>query len=139
MKIFKIALKILFGLFFVAAGIGHFRDTDFFLNIMPPYLPWHLAIVYFSGGAEIGLGIALVIPKTSRLAAWGLIALLVAVFPANIYVFQNQDLLPASPMLHLLRLPMQGVMILWAWIYTRSRPRPHGFGEDKDRDGGPGF
>lgn len=126
MKILKVALKIVFGLFFVTTGITHFSNPDFFLKIVPPYLPWHPALVNLSGIAEIGLGIALMIPKTSRLAAWGLIALLLAVFPANIYVFQNQDLLPASPMLHLLRLPMQGVMILWAYVYTRSPAKPPG-------------
>jgi uncharacterized membrane protein len=60
------------------------------------------------------------VPKTSRFAAWGLIALLIAVFPANIYDYQNRESFPQLPPLaHLLRLPMQGVLILWAYVYTR--------------------
>jgi uncharacterized membrane protein len=53
------------------------------------------------------------------LAAWGIIALLIAVFPANIYVYQHQDVLPAPPILHFLRLPLQGVFILWAYWHTK--------------------
>ncbi|MFO0944993.1 MAG: DoxX family protein [Planctomycetota bacterium] len=112
-------IKFLFAAFFVLAGVGHFANPNFFLKIMPPYLPWHLELVYLSGAFEILLGLMLLIPPLQRWAAWGLIALLIAVFPANIYLFQNQHLLPASPTLHLLRLPFQGVLILWAYAYTR--------------------
>ena len=86
---------------------------------MPPYLPWHLPLVYASGVAEISLGLLLLVPRYSRLAAWGIIALLIAVFPANFYLFQHQDILPAPPLVHLLRLPLQGFFILWAWWHTR--------------------
>lgn len=116
-------LKVLFAAFFVLAGVGHFANPNFFLKIMPPYLPWHRELVYLSGGLEILLGLLLLIPRFQRHAAWGLIALLIAVFPANIYLYQNQHLLPASPTMHLLRLPFQGVLILWAYAYTRpARP-----------------
>ena len=54
------------------------------------------------------------------MAAWGIVALLIAVFPANVYLYQHQDILPASPSVHLLRLPLQGVFILWAYWHTRS-------------------
>ena len=97
----------------------HFIKPDFYLKIMPPYLPLHLELVCLSGFFEIALGVMLLVPRFSRVAAWGIIALLIAVFPANIYVFQNQDVLPAPPIIYLLRLPLQGVFILWAYWHTR--------------------
>ena len=123
MRILKLVSKVLCAIFFIGAGVTHFTNFEFFHKIVPPYLPMKEAIVYVSGICEIGLGLGLLIPATSRWAAWGLIALLVAVFPANIYVYQNQDLIPASPTFHLIRLPLQGVLILWAWWHTRpDRP-----------------
>jgi uncharacterized membrane protein len=81
-------------------------------------------MVYLSGVAEILLGAMLMFSDFQRLAGWGLILLLIAVFPANIYAYQHQELLPAAPLLHLLRLPLQGLLILWAYWYTRTdRPR----------------
>ncbi len=111
--------KLLFAALFVAAGVGHFAATGFYLKIMPPYLPYHRELVLISGGFEVALGLMLAIPRTSRLAAWGLIALLIAVFPANIYVYQHRDLFPLPEVVHLLRLPAQGLLILWAYAYTR--------------------
>jgi uncharacterized membrane protein len=111
--------KVSFATLFISAGIGHFVATDFFLKIMPPYLPLHLPILLVSGVIEIILGILLLVPKQSRLAAWGIIAPLIAVFPANIHVYQHQELLPLPSIIHLLRLPLQAVLILWAFAYTR--------------------
>ena len=111
--------KYLLALFMVGAGTMHFVTPDFYLKIMPPYLPLHLELVYLSGFFEIALGVLLLVPRFSRVAAWGIIALLIAVFPANIYVYQHQDVLPAPPILHLLRLPLQGLFILWAYWHTR--------------------
>jgi len=76
--------------------------------------------VLVSGVIEIILGILLLVPRYSRLAAWGIIALLIAVFPANIHVYTHQELFPFPPLAHLLRLPLQGVLILWAFVYTRQ-------------------
>ncbi len=104
----------------IGAGIMHFVNPDFFLKIMPPYLPLHYELVLLSGFCEILLGLLLLVSRYSATAAWGIMALLVAVFPANIYLFQNQEILPAPPLMHLLRLPVQGVFMLWAWWYTRS-------------------
>jgi len=104
---------------FALGGVGHFAATDVYLKIMPPYLPSHLALLLLSGVVEVVLGPLLLVPTTSRLAAWGLIALLIAVFPANLYMFQHPEKFPLSPTLLLLRLPLQGVLILWAWAYTR--------------------
>jgi uncharacterized membrane protein len=120
MKIFKTLSRFLFGLLFVGAGVMHFVAPAFYLKIMPPYIPFHLALVYFSGLFEIALGAMLLVRKWARLAGWGLILLLIAVFPANIYLYQHQDLIPdLSPFWHLMRLPIQGVLILWAYWYTR--------------------
>lgn len=120
MKTIKTALKYLMAIFYVGAGVNHFINPDFYLKIMPPYLPWHAELVYLSGVIEIALGLMLLIPRYTRLAAWGIIALLVAVFPANIHLALNPEIIPsASPTVHLIRLPIQGVFILWAWWYTR--------------------
>lgn len=107
---------------FIVAGLGHFLRTDFFVKMMPPFLPLHRTLVIVSGVFEVVLGILLLVPRFSRLAAWGIIALLVAVFPANIHIYRHQELFPLPPIAHLLRLPMQGVLILWAFAYT-SMPR----------------
>jgi uncharacterized membrane protein len=111
--------KYLLAIFMIVAGMMHFVNPAFFLKAMPPYLPLHKELVLVSGVCEILLGILLLVPKTSRLAAWGVVALLIAVFPANLYVFQHQDILPAPPIVHLLRLPLQGVFVLWAYWHTR--------------------
>ena len=119
MKRFKLITRIVCGGFYAFAGITHFAQPEFYLNIMPPYILFHGAMVALSGVAEIVLGVALIAPKTSRFAGWGIIALLIAIFPANIHLFLNQELMEASPAVHLLRLPMQGVLALWAYWYTR--------------------
>ena len=119
MLLFKLITKIIFGVLFVAAGANHFVNPKFYLDIMPPYLPWHYALVIVSGIAEIVLGIGLLIPQTSTYAAWGLILLLIAVFPANLHMAMNPDLFPTIPAFALwLRLPLQGLLILWAYWYT---------------------
>lgn len=123
MKRIKLISKYLLAIFMIGAGTMHFVNPEFFLKIVPPYLPFHKELVLVSGVCEILLGVLLLIPKCSHLAAWGIIALLIAVFPANIYLFQNQDLMPASPLVHFLRLPLQGVFILWAYWHTRPAER----------------
>ncbi len=123
MRIVKTVSRWVFAFFFISAGILHFRTPDFYLKIMPPYIPWHQAMVDISGVAEIALGAMLLVSKLQRLAGWGLILLLVAIFPANIYVYQHQELFPGvPPIAHLLRLPLQAVFILWAYWYTRPEP-----------------
>jgi uncharacterized membrane protein len=109
---------------FIVAGVMHFVRPDFYMKIMPPYLPLHLELVYASGLFEILLGALLLSKRFARLAGWGLVLLLIAVFPANIYVYQHQDLVPGSALLHLLRLPLQAVLVLWAYWYTRPDDRP---------------
>ena len=119
MKKIKVVSKVVLAGFLVFAGSMHFARPEFFLKIMPPYLPFPMGLVLISGAFEILLGICLLIPRLSRVAAFGIIALMLAVFPANIYLFQHQEILPAPPLVHLLRLPMQAVFILWAYWHTR--------------------
>ncbi len=123
MRYVKIGLKILLGVFMIAGGVNHFVSPEFYLKLMPPYIPAHKLMVDLSGIAEIVLGIGLLVPvpRISRLSAWGIIALLIAVFPANIHVFLHQEeIFPdVAPAAHLIRLPLQGVLILWAWWFTR--------------------
>ncbi len=116
----KFAMKWLMGILLILIGIRHFTQPDFFVKIVPPYLPWHLTLVYISGVAEIGLGAMLLVPKWSHLAAWGIIALLIAVFPANLHMAMNPQLYPSlSPTALYARLPFQGVLIAWAYWFTR--------------------
>jgi uncharacterized membrane protein len=122
----KLILKFLLAMFFVLAGFNHFFHTAFYLHIMPPYLPWPLPLVYVSGLFEILLGILLLVPKFTRIAAWGLIALLIAVFPANIHMAINHDVYPEYSAVALwIRLPLQLVLVGWtSWYaipFARSR------------------
>jgi uncharacterized membrane protein len=115
-------LRRLYGIFFVAAGINHFVNTAFYRSIMPPYLPWHGELVWLSGAAECVLGALLCIQRTSRVGGWGLVALLLAVFPANVHMALNSELYPGIPVPALwARLPLQGVLIALA-IYLSSAP-----------------
>ena len=112
------------GLFYVGGGIVHFVNPGFYLPMMPPYLPYHLELVYLSGLAEIVLGAAVLVPRTRRLAAWGIILLLIAIFPANLHIAMNDVPLAGATegagVWNWVRLPFQGVLIWWAWLYTRA-------------------
>ena len=120
MRIIKNIFKYLLAFAFVLAGANHFINTAFYLSMMPPVLPAHLFLVYLSGICEIVLGALLLIPKYSRFAAWGLVALMIAVFPANIYMALNAQLFPQfTPTAIWLRLPLQFVLIAWAFWYAR--------------------
>jgi uncharacterized membrane protein len=121
MQRIKLILKYILVIFFVCAGFNHFINSAFYLKIMPPFLPWHSALVYLSGFLEIVLGLLLLIPKLTQTAAWGLVALLVAVFPANIHMAINHELFPEYSVMALwLRLPLQFVLIAWTCWYTPS-------------------
>ena len=115
-------LKWLFGILFALAGANHFIHTEFYVSIMPPYLPWHTALVYVSGAFEVVLGVMLLIRRVERLAAWGLLALIVAVTPANVHMAIHPEHFPAySPVALWVRLPLQLVLIAWAFWFTRPR------------------
>ena len=107
---------------YIYIGIRHFIDPDFFLAIMPDYLPLHLEAVYLSGFFEILLGGMLLFKKYRKVAGWGLIALLIAVFPANIYLAQNemaQQTLNISQTTAIVRLPFQALFIGLAYWHTK--------------------
>lgn len=121
MQILKTILKWLMGIGMFLAGVNHFLNPDFYMKIMPPYLPLHLFLIYLSGAIEIILGILLLIPKFQHLAAWGIILLLIAVFPANIHMATNTELYPdINPLLIYLRLPLQFVAMAWAYWFTKK-------------------
>jgi uncharacterized membrane protein len=116
----KDLLLYLMSLMYFAAGIYHFVNPKMYLRIMPSYLPFHLPLVYISGVCEILVAILLIPESTRSLGAWLTIALLVAVFPANIQMAVNfwQKKHPGLWMA-VVRLPLQLLLIYWAWIYTR--------------------
>lgn len=110
--------RALLSLLFVAAGLNHFRSTALYESIMPPYLPFPLALVYLSGLAEIAGGVGVAVPRTRRMAGWGLLTLLLAVFPANVYMATDK-IVPAGysipSTLLWARLPLQFVLMFWVW------------------------
>ena len=115
-------LKWVLGILFAVAGANHFVHPAFYVSIMPMYLPWHTALVYVSGLFEVGLGLLLLLRRFERLAAWGMIALIIAVTPANLQMAIHPGLYPDYTSVALwTRLPLQGVLIAWAFWFTRPR------------------
>ena len=115
----KSVYRGLLAIFFVAAGAGHFVTTATYLKIMPPYIPAPLAMVYLSGISEILLGLLVIQSPTRKLAGWGLIALLVAVFPANLHLALHPEIFPNIPAwMDWARLPLQGLFIFWVYQAT---------------------
>ncbi|MCA9718561.1 MAG: DoxX family protein [Myxococcales bacterium] len=119
----KSVLRVLLAALVGAAGVAHFVTPGFFVSIMPAALPWHLELVYLSGVFELLGALGLLIPATRRAAAWGVLALFIAVYPANI----NHALHPetsatpdAAPWVLWLRVALQ--LLLFAWAYWMTRP-----------------
>ena len=113
---------VLFGLsvFFIYFGIDHFINPDFHLSIMPPSFPLHEEAVYISGFFEIVGGIGVLIPRFRKIAGWGLVALLIAVYPANIYMAITPEAFPDIPVEMLyFRLVLQFLFFYWAYSVTR--------------------
>ena len=122
-------MRWLLTIFMVGSGTTHFLSTATYVAMVPPGLPSPVALVYVSGVAEVLGGLGLIFARTRRIAAWGLIALFVAVFPANVNMAVNQLPLGARPLPPLVlyaRLPLQVLLVDWAFWYTRSSP-------DRDR------
>ncbi len=108
---------------YMAAGFAHLTNPAFFVAIIPPELPNPGWLNVISGLAEIVLGVFVLEPRTRVYAAWGIIALLIAVFPANLYA-ANHNVGPDGPgtgvgPANYIRLPFQALFIVWAWWYTR--------------------
>jgi uncharacterized membrane protein len=125
-QIFRTGGRVLLAAVFLGSGTLHFLSPAPFLKIMPPYLPHPLALLHVSGVAEIAGGLGLLVQQTRRAAAWGLVALLVAVWPANLYMAMSHVGLPGvlgQSWAQWLRVPLQIPLILWAWSYTRPFPR----------------
>jgi uncharacterized membrane protein len=101
---------------YLAAGLNHFSNPEIYTQIMPKYLPFHTELLALSGIAEVLLALGLVFSRTRKLSAWGLIALLVAIFPANIQMAQD-FYREQSPYLWvaIARLPLQLLLIWWAY------------------------
>ena len=122
MKIRMIFL-VLAAALFVTTGVLHFLRPEPYLKIMPPYIPYHREMVFWSGVGEIAGGIGLLIPRLRRASAWGLVVLLVAVFPANVYMATDRIQVGSRPWPEWAlwgRLPFQAVFI--AWVLWCSKP-----------------
>jgi uncharacterized membrane protein len=131
----RAALRPVLSFLMVTMGVLHFTHAATFVSIMPAWLPLHFLLVYLSGAIEITLGLMLSYAPTQVLAGWGLIALYVAVFPANLNMALHPDLplagvpdwLPRPSAIGLwVRLPLQAGLIYWAWLYTKPVPAPRG-------------
>ncbi len=108
-------------MFYIIAGTNHFIHPLFYKKIMPPYIPWHMQLIYASGVMETLLGILLTPVSSRRIAAWGIIILLIAIFPANINMMLNywNERRP-DLWITIVRLPLQIVLIWWAYIFAKK-------------------
>jgi uncharacterized membrane protein len=115
--------RVILATLFIAAGIMHFIATSMYARIVPPILPNPWLLVQISGLCEVLGGLGLLFPSTQKLAAWGLVALLIAVLPANIYMAIDHAAWPKIPVWALwVRVPLQLPIIWWAWLYARVNP-----------------
>jgi len=124
----KRPLRYVMALFYAGAGVAHFLTPKSFEQAVPPSLPRPRALVYLSGVAEILLGVGVLFERTRRASAWGIVALLAAVFPANVHLARSDVLDRTVPDQYAglaravawLRLPLQPVLMAWAWWYARE-------------------
>ena len=120
----KTLLIYLMGLGYIWVGFQHFIDTSFFIKIMPPSFPFHTESVYISGILVILFGSGIIIKKTRLYASWGIILLLIAVFPANIYLAFSEDAQQAigvsSFFASWVRLPIQFLLIGLAYYISKN-------------------
>src|SRR5262245_35366193 len=118
----KRALLHLMAVFYTLAGAMHLLRAAFYFPVIPPYLPWASELVWLSGVAELVLGLAVLVPALRERAAWGIILLLIAIFPANVHIaLHNVPVFGAregAGIGNWIRLPVQGLLIVWAWWYT---------------------
>ena len=120
---YKLLTIYVMSFMYVFIGIRHFTNPQYFLDIVPPQLPFKLFLVYLTGLIEIVGGVAIFLPKTRKAGAYLLIFLLVSVFPANIYLYVSetpQSLLGISKMDALIRMPFQTPLILLAYWHSKE-------------------
>lgn len=119
-KVKKISLYLMSALYFFA-GVNHFWHPEFYIKIMPTWIGAKEELVYISGVGEILFALLLLPNKTRRYAAWGIILLLVAVFPANIQMMLNY-VNEHHPKLWIaiIRLPLQVLLVWWAYTFTKK-------------------
>jgi uncharacterized membrane protein len=123
----RTASLILLAVLFVLAGLNHFLHPETYLAMMPPYLPAPDVLNYISGAAEVAGGVGVLMPRLRRAAAWGLVALLVAVFPANLHMALHGLAGATIPAWMLwVRLPLQFVLMAWVAYACRLMPRGAG-------------
>lgn len=111
--------QYVFALIFILAGLNHFRVPRMYMKIIPPFFGnkkfWNLIV----GVGELLLGIGLMIPQTSVYSAWGIIVLLLAIFPSNVYMYTHEEAsLRVAKWIRFVRLPLQFILIAWAWVYA---------------------
>ncbi len=107
-------------MFYVGTGVNHFLHSELYLRIMPPWLLWHNELVVISGVCEVSFGLLLLFSSTRRVAAWCIIFLLIAVFPANIQMMLNYwNESNLKLWISIIRLPLQIILILWAYSFTK--------------------
>jgi uncharacterized membrane protein len=118
--------RVFLAAFFIVGGLNHFVLPDTYAAVVPPWLPWRAGLVAISGVAEVAGGIGVLIASLRRAAGWGLIALSIAVFPANVQMLLD-GLQAGRPgwqiALLAIRLPLQAALIWWIW---RVAARPAG-------------
>ena len=120
---YKLLTIYVMSFMYVFIGIRHFTNPQYFLDIVPPQLPFKLFLVYLTGLIEIVGGVAILLPKTRKAGAYLLVFLLVSVFPANIYLYVSetpQSLLGISKMDALIRKPFQTPLILLAYWHSKE-------------------
>jgi len=108
---------------YIIAGIYHFINPEFYNQLMPSWIPFHLPLIYISGVAEILLGVLLIPESTRKISAWLIIAMLIVFFflihiPMTIIFYQSHN---PHLWIAILRLPLQFYLIWWAWKFTRKR------------------
>jgi len=121
-----VPFRWILAVFFVVAGTNHFRTPAIYLAMMPAWVPAPGTVNVLTGIAEMLGGIGLLVPATRRLAGWGLIVLLIAVFPANLHVAQIGHMpgTTFSPTILWLRLPFQLIFVAWVWWVSRPETDP---------------
>ena len=120
---FKMLCLLVLTFLYISVGVKHFTNPNFFLAIMPPYIPYHNFMVYLSGALEIVFALMMLFKKTRFYVCWGIILLLIAVFPANIYLYNSeipQKILSVTKLEALIRLPYQLPLLLFAFWHSKE-------------------